>query len=91
MNKCIKILCNIDEKQKSISADIQKHAKQYEVEGNVQINSGQLIISACGNTENLDFFVDALHRLFAKTSIKIIEIEPFLKNRDYRGVFRIVE
>ena len=41
--------------------------------------------------EGVDAFLDELHKSAGAAELKEIEIEPFLKDKDYRGVFRIIE
>jgi len=71
---------------------IQKHARTLAIEGTVAIEEKDTIkIIICGQKEAIDKFVDALHKELAKISPKNLEIEPFIKEKDYRGVFRVIE
>lgn len=91
MNKCLKISCPIPAKGSDIMSAIQKNAKKYDVEGFVQIVEEAMKIIACGKKENVDLFVDELHRICIRQADHTLHVEPFLKDKDYRGVFRIIE
>lgn len=91
MNKCLKITLTVEPKEGLLSA-IQSHARKSELEGVVQaIGPDKVKIIICGEKEQVDAFVDALHKETAKEPIKDIEIEPYVKDKDYRGVFRVIE
>ncbi|MCL4361330.1 hypothetical protein M1446_03175 [Candidatus Dependentiae bacterium] len=91
MNKCLKITCQIPAKPSGVMSSIQKVAKKYEVEGLVQLVEGEMKMVACGKKENVDLFVDELHAICIQDPDQFLEVEPFLKDKDYRGVFRIIE
>jgi acylphosphatase len=91
MNKCLKITLWLDPKNNFLHEAVQKSARQLELEGLIQqLGLDQFKIIVCGKKDNVDLFVDFLHNQSTK-EIKSIEIEPFLKDRDYRGVFRVIE
>jgi acylphosphatase len=92
MNKCLKITITIEPKDGALLSTIQKHARKYELEGIVQpLVPDKVKIVICGEKEQVDLFVDALHKEASKEPIKDIEIEPHVKDKDYRGVFRVIE
>ena len=71
---------------------LQKTARELGIEGTVQIADQKTIkIIACGLKENVDAFIDILHARAMGNNPKNIEVEPFVKERDYRKVFRIIE
>lgn len=71
---------------------VQKHARKLDLEGMVQQVVKDLVkIIVCGKKEQVDSFVDLLHKEISDTKFHDIEIEPFLKDKDYRGVFRVIE
>ena len=93
MNKCLKISFSAaDLPDDFLRVFIQKQAKSFDIEGVAQIvfTDGRVKIVACGPKEDVDAFVDALHKGSTKTYLDDIEIEPFLKDKDYRGVFRVL-
>lgn len=93
MNKCVKIAFMIKGTAQSAYAFIQKEARKYNLEGLVQIDddNAQGNIVACGEKQSVDDFVDLLHKGVKGCELEEIQIEPFLKDKDYRGVFRIIE
>ncbi len=72
---------------------VQKEATNCMLEGTAQFTSevNRVCLTVCGQKNKLDEFVDLLHQEAAREGIDYVEIEPFLKNKDYRGVFRIIE
>jgi len=73
---------------------IQKKARSLGLEGTVRVYSNgekSIKLVACGQKDAMEDFVDLLHKEAAKDSIKEMEIEPFLKEKDFRGVFRVIE
>lgn len=92
MNKCVKMTFVIAIKEGFLQNVVQKQARKLEIEGSAQVISpGHIKVIACGAKEKVDAFVDALHKEEAKYAMSEIEVEPFLKDKDYRGVFRVIE
>lgn len=91
MNKCVKIRVEkIAHDAKALDLII-KNARTLHIEGSVQyVESEGVRIVACGGRDAVESFVDFVHRTFTDPSADIF-VEPFLKDRDYRGVFRIIE
>ena len=93
MNKCLKITFSaVNLPENFLRAFVQKKAQKLNIEGIAQLilSDGQVKIVACGPKEDVDAFVDDLHQGSAKTYLEDIEIEPFLKDKDYRGIFRVI-
>ncbi len=91
MAQCLRIRFIPDVSQKILYNSIQKKAKELKLEGIVQSDQDTILIVICGSKEIIDDFVDLLHKEILKKSSAYVEIEPFIKDRDYRGVFRIIE
>lgn len=92
MNKCLKITFSGDFPADFFYTFVQKQAKKLGVEGTVQfVENNSVKIIACGDKDAVDTFLDLLHKGSAAISLTDIEIEPFLKDKDYRGVFRVIE
>ena len=93
MNKCLKILLNASIKEGFLQDVIQKAAKKLNLEGTAQImpTDNKIKIIVCGDKDAVDQFLDSLHKSLSKASFDDLEIEPFLKDKDYRGVFRVIE
>lgn len=92
MKKCVKIVFQVSLKKGFLHDFIQYHARSFGLEGVAQMQAPDSVkIIACGPLEDIDSLVDVLHKESAKYSIAHIEIESFLKDRDYRGIFRVIE
>ena len=92
MIKCVRILFNASINDDFLHTIIQKTAREHRLEGLVQmVGIDQIKIIACGPKEKVDAFVDEMHKEMIKREIINVEVEPFLKDKDYRGVFRVIE
>lgn len=93
MHKCLKITFSGAIPEGFLHNFIQKEAKKLNLEGMVQViaTENRIKIIVCGHKDAVDDFVDVLHKGSEKTILEGIQIEPFLKDRDYRGVFRVIE
>ena len=71
---------------------VHQHAEKLSLEGMVQpVAEKRVKIMACGSKEKMDQFLDTLYAAQAQKQLYDIQIEPFYKDRDYRGIFRILE
>lgn len=93
MKKCVKITFGLDVPEGFLQSAIQKHARSCSLEGTAQLIMSEQVIRVvvCGEKDSVDDFLDLMHKEFSKVKINDFEIEPFLKDKDYRGVFRIIE
>ncbi len=92
MNQCLKISFLADKPKDFLDAIIKKNARELGIEGTVQaLNEQAINIVACSSKEVLDEFLDILHKGSVDGVLQNMAIEPFLKNKDYRGVFRVLE
>jgi acylphosphatase len=92
MSQCMRINLVIKGDKSYIQALVRKYATEYNLEGLLQTADHQAVkVVACGDAVEIEAFMGALHKEFAKDNLNIAEIEPFLKDRDYRGVFRVIE
>ncbi len=92
MNQCLRIIFTSKNKIDSLYDFVQKHAQKYDLEGIVQmVEASHIRIVVCGDRDNVESFLDTLHKSAAEKKMEKIEVEPFLKDRDYRGVFRVLE
>lgn len=99
MNKCLRIIVTAKFSDDLLHSFIHKSAKSLRLEGTAQIIDAQIkdiqnkkvLISVCGETDDLDEFIDILHKGTKGFDLKGIEVEPFLKDKDYRSVFRVIE
>jgi acylphosphatase len=92
MNKCLRIVVFGALNADFLDSFVQKTARQYGLEGTGRfIEDGQALIVVCGEKDKVDEFLDMLHKGAAKWTFDDVEVEPFLRDKDYRGVFRIIE
>jgi acylphosphatase len=92
MNKCLKITFTVEVPGDFLRSFIQKNARKKDIEGTVQMmNEKKIRIIACGTKDNVDSFLDIIHKGSANFLPEDVEVEPFIKDKDYRGVFRVIE
>lgn len=94
MKKCLRIILTAQFPEELLISFIQKGAKKLSLEGTAQIidrTAKTVRITACGSADALDDFIDLLYKGTKGFDLEDIEIEPFLKDKDYRAVFRILE
>jgi acylphosphatase len=92
MNKCLKITFHGDLPKSFLKSVVQKYAQKLSLEGTVQkVHTDGIItrVIACGTKDAIDDFLDLIYE--RAVDFEGIEVEPFLKDRDYRGVFRVIE
>ena len=88
MNKCLKITITVDKLNGLLNEVIKAHARSMDLEGVARPEGPtKVIIIACGKKERVDSFVELLQ----KEAVQDVAIEPFRKDKDYRGVFRVIE
>lgn len=92
MKKCLKIAFGHPGSD-SLIQEVQKKGAKLGVEGTIQTIPGEkeLRIVVCGLKDQVDKFVDELHKEAARAGVSDISIEPFVRIKDYRGAFRIIE
>ena len=74
----------------SLKLFVQKSAFSLSIEGTVQGEGDGLAIYACGVSDRLDQFIDLLYKGVEKSKLKDIIVEPFISEKDFRGVFRVI-
>ncbi len=90
MIKCVRIICT-GKITKAFVEVLQKQARKLGVEGILhQVPPDSVRLIACGSIDSIESFVDFLYKEGAAKKPFSIEVEPFLKDKDYRGVFRII-
>lgn len=93
MKKCLKIIFSAAIPEQFLQKTIQEHARKLDIEGTAQIiaSENSVKIIACGEPAMLEELLDRIHKAIAQVGIEAIEVEPFIKDKDYRGVFRVIE
>jgi acylphosphatase len=94
MCKCLKITFYGELPDDFLTNVVQRYAKKLQIEGIAQydVAHGRRIkVIACGAKDDVDAFLDSLYKDTADNDLEGLEAEPFIKDRSYRGVFRIIE
>jgi acylphosphatase len=92
MKKCLKITFTSHVLDRGLRDSIQAAARKLDLEGTIQfVEPHGMVIIACGSKENIDGFLDVIHQGFDKNVPEDVLVEPFLKEKDYRVIFRILE
>lgn len=93
MKKCLKITLSDEMPSTFLRSFVLKHARALELEGMAQTvaEANQVRIMVCGPKDKIEDFLDLLHKGTSKYIPDDVEVEPFVKVKDYRGVFRIIE
>jgi acylphosphatase len=94
MSQCLRITFSVHEAKDFLHKVIQKKARSLEIEGTAQVANGDgkmVRLFACGSKDAVEDFLDILHKEAALGTLKDLAVEPFIKERDFRGVFRIIE
>ena len=92
MNQCLKITFLIGDLKGFLRKYVRDSAVKLGLEGFAHLVSQDKVkIVVCGHRDKIDEFVDVLYNGTAKYKIDNIEMESYLKDRDYRGIFRVVD
>jgi acylphosphatase len=92
MNQCVRVNCLIEKDKEVLSRIFQEEARKLRIEGILKLEPENMVaMVACGDKEVVQKFLDVLHKYHAEQKLRNLEIEPFLKDKDYRGVFRVIE
>ena len=92
MKKCLKITLISNALDGGFRDYVQTAARKLDLEGTVQlVEPNQMIIIACGLKDKIDALLDKIHQGSGVTVPEDVQVEPFLKEKDYRGIFRVLE
>ncbi len=91
MRQCLKITFSGNCPEGFLRDFVQKNARQCNLEGTGQYSNDFVRIIICGEKEQIDTFLDLLHKDTKEIAPEGFEIEPFVRDKDYRGVFRVIE
>jgi len=91
MRQCVLITLTVGSVEGFIDNFIRKYAGDLQLEGDAKfVADGHVRIVVCGHRDNVDNFIDLMYEKSGKYSLDDIQIESFFKERDYRGVFRVI-
>ncbi len=92
MNQCLRITCMVGHARELLYDIVQKQAETLDIEGMiVPFDNTKVRVVACGSKEKIESFLEAIYKVVIDNKPNFFEIEPFLKDRDYKGIFRVVE
>lgn len=93
MNKCLKITFKGPVPEGYLSSNVLKIARERMLEGTAQVIEGgsRVRIIIHGERDDVEDFLDDLYKGTKNFIPEEIEVEPHIKDKDYRGVFRILE
>lgn len=91
MKQCLKITVSGKLRGVGYRQFVQENADTLQIEGTVQnMDDGNVVIHACGLSENLDRLLDVLYNGPKKAVVENVAVEPLVLQKDFRGVFRII-
>ncbi len=92
MKKCVKVIIKGIVDNGFMQSFILPQARDSAIEGICQKIDDQIIrIILTGTDNQIDSFLDRLHTKVAAEKNIEIEVEAFLQQTDFRGVFRVIE
>jgi acylphosphatase len=92
MKKCVKIMLEGKFPTDYMHKVILVQARKTGIGGMCQLVDGQGVrIIASGTTEQIDEFLDALYKKATQKVATGLSVESFLNQKDFRGVFRVIE
>ncbi len=91
MNQCVKISLSIGLMKGFLDNIVLKNARKLDLEGVAQfVSDDHVRIIVCGLKDNIENFVDVLYKGSDEYKIDNIQLESFIRARDYRGIFRVI-
>jgi acylphosphatase len=91
MKQCVKIIITGHVQSVSYKEFIQKQAQKLHIEGTLQSHEvDDVLIVACGQSNDLDELIDHIYKGTPDIKIRDVIIEPFINEKNFRGVFRVI-
>lgn len=92
MNKSVCITVSIPVTQDLLKNLIYKSAVNLKLEGTAHaVGNDTIRIITHGSIDNIDEFIDALYAGYKSNIPEVVEVEPYTKEHNFRGVFRLIE
>jgi len=91
MKKCVRITFAVSDGSRVLES-IKKKARSLELEGiayHEQDDEFGIIVN--GEKEIVEKFIDAVHAIIIEAGSEDFHVEPYSKQEDYRGVFRVLQ
>ncbi|HJZ22839.1 MAG TPA: hypothetical protein VJ201_00115 [Candidatus Babeliales bacterium] len=92
VKQCLKITFYMPDDDSFLDDLVKKYARRLELEGVAQlIAPRQAEVVACGNPEAIELLIDAIYKGSSLGKPDSIEVEPFVREYNFRGVFRMLD
>lgn len=92
MNRSVCITISITATPEVLKNLVQKSANALKLQGTAHaVDKDSIKVMAYGSGDAIEQFIDMLYEGYKDHHPDLIEVEPFTKDQDYRGVFRIIE
>jgi acylphosphatase len=91
MDQNLLITLTVGLARKFLDEFVKKYANSFGLEGSARLAFGNKVkIIVCGDSEKVDDFIGLLYQNFEKYKIEDISVESYFRERDYRGIFRVI-
>lgn len=91
MDQCLMISITAGLAKKFLESFVKKYANDFSLEGSARIVDDNMVkIVVCADSQSLDGFIDMIYKNFDKYKIEDISVESFFREKDYRGIFRVI-
>ncbi len=92
MKQCMQIVISIKKQHAAFEEHMKAMAQECHIEGVMQfLSKTSLKVIACGTKEYIEQFIDGLHQKKIVDLFGDLAIEPIFTEKDFRGVFRIIQ
>ena len=89
--RCVKVVFDVKTYQSVLLEKIQSEAHARALEGCLIVHHPNTIkIVVCGTGDAVELFVDFIYAVMAAYEGNQMAVDAFLKDKDYRGVFRVI-
>ncbi|MBT3828069.1 hypothetical protein HOL34_03775 [bacterium] len=91
MKKCLSLEFFMEAFPAGFDKKLLRKARLLEVEGYLRVkHDGQTRLELYGDKDQVDCFVVFVEGLLDEQTLNTFMVEPHTKNRDFRGVFRVI-
>ena len=91
MRKGVKITISGKINHKLFDPFILERTSKLGIQGSLQVfDNNKLILYAVGDTENIEFLIDDIYGDTSSANIEELTVKPLEEEKDFRGIFRII-
>ncbi|EKD23225.1 MAG: hypothetical protein ACD_82C00193G0002 [uncultured bacterium] len=91
MDQNLMITLTVGKANSFLDEFVKKYANKYGLEGSARlVSKNQVKLIVCGDSDKVDDFIGLLYQNFEKYKIEDITVESYFRERDYRGIFRVI-